>query len=520
MTSNGVRVYGSRAGEDEPKRSLVLSGGGMRVSYQAGAIKALMDEGLTFFHGDGTSGGGMSLAMLFSGLSPDEMCDRWRALKVRDFVSFMPLSNYLSTAGVMALGGTDGIVRKVFPRLGIDITRINSATGMRGTFNVCNYTRKVNEVIPHERIDVEMLVAGMSLPIFMPPLKRGPYWYTDSAWIRDANPLEAVRQGADEIWIIWTLGNSPEYRTGVFRQYIQMLEMSANGALFEDFERIAEINQRIAGGEVLYGRSRPVRVHVIAPERPLPLDPDLYFGQVDAATLIDMGYRDARRYLSQRRPEGVPLTPEATAMSERELGITFRETMTGPFALGQTEPAAGEQAGKKADTTLAMHAAVEINDIDRFVSDPTHTGRITGHVEFKPFGQQIPAERGVFRLFSPTGQQGLTRMVYELGFEHQGQPYYLAGYKEVRNDRHGTDLWNDTTTLFTRLHQGTDTTGPVAGAGVLRLGVPDLMKLTSTMRVVNAAGVSDQMRALAVFGRFFMGNLWETYGPKNPPKGS
>jgi predicted acylesterase/phospholipase RssA len=514
MTPDNFRVFGSRTGDDEPKRSLVLSGGGMRVSYQAGVIKALMDAGLTFFHGDGTSGGGMSLAMLFSGLSPDQMCDRWRSLRVGDFVSFMPLSNYLNASGVMALGGTSGIVNKVFPHLGIDIARVNRATGMQGTFNVCNYTKKVNEVIRHEQIDVEMLVAGMSLPIFMPPVKRGPYWYTDSAFIRDANPLEAVRRGADEVWIVWTLGNSPEYRPGIFRQYIQILETSANGALFEDFERIAEINQRIAAGETVFGRNRPVKVHVIAPERPLPLDPDLYFGQVDNATLIDMGYTDARRYLSRRRDEGIALTPEATAMQERELGITFRETMSGPFALGQTDPAAGEQAGKKADTSLSMHAAVEVSDLDRFVADPTHTGRITGHIDFKPFGEQIPADRGVFRLFSPTDQPGLRRMVYELGFEHQGKPYYLAGYKEVHNDRRGTDLWNDTTTLYTRLHEGTDTTGPVAGAGVLRLGVPDLMKLTSTMRVVNASGPADQVRALATFGRFFMGNLWETYGPK------
>ena len=512
--ARSTQVAGSRNGDDEPRRSLVLSGGGMRVSYQAGVLKALMDAGLTFFHGDGTSGGGMSLAMLFSGLTPDEMCDRWRSLRVGDFISFMPLSDYISAEGVMALGGTRGIVDKVFPHLGIDIARVNAATGMAGTFNVCNYTRKVNEVIPHEQIDVEMLVAGMSLPIFMPPVKRGQYWYTDSAFLRDANPLEAVRRGADEIWIVWTLGNSPEYRPGIFRQYIQMLETSANGALFEDFERIADINQRIAAGEVVFGRSQPIRVHVIAPETPLPLDPDLYFGQIDNATLIDMGYRDARRYLSRRRDEGISLTPEATAMQQPALGITFRETMSGPFALGQTDPQSGEKAGKQADTSLSMHASVEISDLDRFVADPTHTGRITGHIDFKPLGTQIPADRGAFRLFSPTDQQGVRRMVYELGFEHKGKPFYLAGYKEVRNDRHGTDLWNDTTTLYTRLHEGTDSLGSVVGAGVLRLGVPDLLKLTSTMRVVNASGPADHMRALSTFGRFFMGNLWETYAPK------
>jgi hypothetical protein len=205
---------------------------------------------------------------------------------------------------------------------------------------------------------------------------------------------------------------------------------------------------------------------------------------------------------------------ETTLMTERETGITFRETMAGPFALGETEPEAGEAAGTRAGTSLAMHAAVEIQNLARFVADQTHTGTLAGQIDFKPMGEQMPANRGVFRLFSPTDQANLRRMVYELGFEQKGQPYYLAGYKEVRNDQHGMDLWNDTTTLLTRLHKGTDSSGPVVGAGVLRLGLPDLMRLTSTIRVINAPKPADGVHALATFGRFFMGSLWDTYGPK------
>ena len=64
--------------DTSPKRSLILAGGGMRVAYQAGVIRALFEAGLTFAHADGTSGGTINLAMLFSGLSAVEMCDRWR----------------------------------------------------------------------------------------------------------------------------------------------------------------------------------------------------------------------------------------------------------------------------------------------------------------------------------------------------------------------------------------------------------------------------------------------------------
>ena len=42
---------------ESPRRSLILAGGGMRVAYQAGVIRALGEAGLVFAHGDGTSGG-------------------------------------------------------------------------------------------------------------------------------------------------------------------------------------------------------------------------------------------------------------------------------------------------------------------------------------------------------------------------------------------------------------------------------------------------------------------------------
>jgi hypothetical protein len=202
-------------------------------------------------------------------------------------------------------------------------------------------------------------------------------------------------------------------------------------------------------------------------------------------------------------------------MSDKPIGITFRETMTGNFALGETDPKAGEAAGKKAGTTLAMHATIQIDDLDGFVADSSHNGRISGQVDFAPLGLQIPAERGVFRLFSPSNKKGLSLMIYELAFEHQGQTYYLAGQKEVQSDnKAGTDMLSDTTTLFTRLHKGADAKAPVIGAGVLRLGVADLAKMVTTMRVLNASKPSEQARGMATFGRFFMGSLWDTYGPK------
>lgn len=199
-------------------------------------------------------------------------------------------------------------------------------------------------------------------------------------------------------------------------------------------------------------------------------------------------------------------------MQESTPGITFNETMAGSFALGLTDPKAIESHPKSDHHELAMHATVMVDDINRFVSDPNHLGSLSGQIDFAPFGKGIPASTGVFNLFAPTNDPKLTYMVYELGFTHENKSYYLAGHKEVRNDP-GIDIWSDTTTLYTTLYEGTDRSGTIVGAGILRLGMTDLIKLMSTMRATNADSHLERATAIATFGKFFMRELWEKYGP-------
>jgi cholesterol oxidase len=158
-----------------------------------------------------------------------------------------------------------------------------------------------------------------------------------------------------------------------------------------------------------------------------------------------------------------------------------------------------------------MHASVAIDDLDRFVSELDHAGALSGRISYPPIGTNIPSVSGRFNLFSPSGDRRLRYMVYELGFRQGDIDYYLAGKKEVRDDP-GLDLWADTTTLLAQLHRGQDASGPVVGAGVLHLDAPKLAGLVTTMRVTNARSPVEGAQALAKFGRFFLGALWESYG--------
>jgi hypothetical protein len=195
-------------------------------------------------------------------------------------------------------------------------------------------------------------------------------------------------------------------------------------------------------------------------------------------------------------------------------GITFDETMEGWFALGTASPEAGAAAGERAGTRLTMRATVTVDDLDRFITVREHPGALAGAIDFQPLGFGLVAPKGVFQLFSPGPGEDSRRMVYELAFRRGERPYYLAGQKRVRNEA-GLDLWKDTTTLFTRLHQGETAEGPVIGAGVLTLGVRQLLALMSTLRPINGGGAG----AVAAFGRFFFGELWDVYSPHAPADG-
>jgi len=200
-------------------------------------------------------------------------------------------------------------------------------------------------------------------------------------------------------------------------------------------------------------------------------------------------------------------------MQENVTSIAFHETMEGPFALGETDPHAGAEAGKTAGTTLSIGCSITIRDLDRFMSDPDHQGDIIGHVSFATFGENIPAKSGMFKLFSATDNPTDKRMVYELAFTYSGQDYYLIGRKNVRHDC-VYDLWRDTTTLYTTLHQSTNQNGSIVGAGILTIDIDRLMKLIRSMQVIRARSTVDKVHALLQFGRFFFGELWAIYGAK------
>ncbi|MCX7899241.1 MAG: patatin-like phospholipase family protein [Methylocystis sp.] len=497
------------APETPNRRALILPGGGMRVAWQAGVAQRLHEEGLRFSFADGASGGTMNLAALLSGQEPEALAKAWRSLDPKKFISPQGPLEYLRFPFMTALGDFDGITDSVFPHLGTDISRLKSATGVAARFNICDFADKAVVSLRQDEISLEHLLAGISLPIFTPAVEKAGRTYTDAVWIRDSNTLEAVKAGANELWVAWCIGNTPIFHRGALNQYVHMIEMSALGAFNAELEEIARLNAEIATGAKPYGHERPIIVHVIHPALPIPLDPDYVAGKVSSDALVDQGYQDASCYLASLNPQGSPLSNAATATPDPARGLSFSEVMTGRIVFGAATPQEGGADWN--GVPVSLRATINIRDIAAFVADPEHRGEMAAHVYCPRLGGLLPARRTNFQLFSPSGDARLALMVYEAGIVIDGRPHWLSGKKHVRRGPPWS-LWRETTTLYVQLHDGPDSSAPIVAQGVLRLGVWEFLSLLAGLHARDCNGFLERASTLYAFARFFASRLMRFYG--------
>lgn len=195
-------------------------------------------------------------------------------------------------------------------------------------------------------------------------------------------------------------------------------------------------------------------------------------------------------------------------MPRPDAGLTFREIMRGPFALGESRPPAGEHAGLRARTELALYARLSIPDVKQFVADTGHRGALDGTVVFAPLAPELRMRGGYFQLFTRSGTGKL--MVYRATVMHEGSPYCLNGVKHVGN-RSVFRSWRETTTLHCTLHAGEDASGEVVGAGILRLTASAFARQLLSFSTLNGGGMSQRAEAFSRFFVFFAGELLDTY---------
>ena len=497
-------------GEDgHRRRSLILAGGGTKVAFQAGVLQVWLDEAqLAFDHADGASGGVFNLAMLCQGMSGTEIANNWRANQPLRAIE-PNVSQWLKLPFAKSLFRLGRYRRNVLRAWGLDWPRIRSAS-REATFNLYNFTRHRHVVLTPEEMDEDRLISAVSLPMWFPPVVIDGDTYIDAVFVTDANIEEAIRRGADEVWVIWTVSEHGQWHPGFVAQYFQMIEAMANGQLRGVLARITRNNEAIAKREhAEFGR--PIEVKILHAE--VPLHYLLNFTRDRIAAAVELGVQAGRRWCHD---EEIPLRTRPPPRSGREHpSVRFSEEMAGHVDFGEYDYAAGAARGRAKSTALMFHLTIEVEDLARFVVMPDHQAAARGWIDSDAFGGRLPVKLGVFNLFVDQRDPSDKRMLYRLWFrDGAGRPLTLVGHKVVRDDA-GLDLWRDATTLYTRVlagHVKEDAAdAETIASGVLRVSPWAFARQLTTFRAT-APTAAGRVATLGRFGRLFTGRLWDVYG--------
>jgi cholesterol oxidase len=121
---------------------------------------------------------------------------------------------------------------------------------------------------------------------------------------------------------------------------------------------------------------------------------------------------------------------------------------------------------------------------------------------------------GRFNLFSSGDAEDLKKMRYRFKLtSFEGETFYFDGFKSIRNDS-GADVWADTTTLFITIYRGSDDSGTPVAKGKLYIEKDDFARQMTTMKAWDSEN-KPSIKGQASFGRFFAGELWDTYGAES-----
>jgi predicted acylesterase/phospholipase RssA len=499
-------------------RALILAGGGLKVCYQAGVLQVWLDEaGLTFDHADGASGGCLNLAMYCQGMSGQKIADNWRNLD-----PFLPVDANLT--GMWPFSASlfryDNFRQRVLPFWGIDFNAIR-ASSRDATFNVFNFSKKELELVPPSQLTEDYLIAAVSLPMWFPPVRINNNTYFDAVYITDSNLEDAVARGADELWAIWTVSRKDEWRDGFVNQYFQIVETVADTNFFQFWKRLEKNNAEIAAGR--RGEfGRPIALNLIEAE--VPVHYLLNFSRDRMAEAVNKGVEDARAWCRARHIAltSGPAYPPPPAGSPSTLQFTeemkgFVSTGGAPSSRAEYEQAAA--AGKSGNGAFMFHLDVKAPDVDAFITSPQHKTNVEGYLDAPLYGGRRPVNGGAINLFVDAGDPSKKQMRYRLFFTGgDGRDYTLVGTKEI-SGHHITDVWPETTTLYTRILAGRVEDGgaeQVLASGVLVIRPEDfLFHQLFSFRI----GGPTEKRASAMlrFGQMFFGKLWDVYGRQLGP---
>ena len=198
----------------------------------------------------------------------------------------------------------------------------------------------------------------------------------------------------------------------------------------------------------------------------------------------------------------------------QSLGVQFTETMRGYVSIASiSDYLVAVQKGREENSVCEFTVTIRSDDVEKIVSDEKHAAKMIGTLTVPVLSPHpLTITKGEFNLFVIDPNEAKTRrMQYRMWLRTQeGTRYFFDGFKHIHNDP-GFDIWADTTTLYVTIYRGDSAESPMAGRGILTIARDDFLKQLKTLRITNARTAAERVKALAKFGRFFAGALYDIY---------
>jgi cholesterol oxidase len=247
--------------------------------------------------------------------------------------------------------------------------------------------------------------------------------------------------------------------------------------------------------------------------RPLGVNPLLTISAVAerCAVLMAQDHGFKFEYDLPSKPQGVT--------APLKLGVRFSESMSGYFSTSVIDDAddaykRGSDQGRADGSPFQFILTIISDDLERTITDANYVSPMLGSVLAPALSTQaLTVTEGQFNYFLLDRDRVETkRMQYKMKISSvEGKTYFFYGFKVIHDDP-GVDSWSDTTTLYTTVFEGENEKARVLGKGILRIPIASFMRQMTTMQVTNAKGLAERWQAMLKFGRFFGGQLVDTYG--------
>ena len=315
--------------------------------------------------------------------------------------------------------------------------------------------------------------------------------------------------------MIWTTSQRGEWFDGFVGNFFGIFEATVVGSYKCALARIAVSNSAIERGEP--GEfDRVIAVKEIKAE--VPVHYLLNFSRDRAAEAVNRGVEAARLWCDEagikRRPGPVYVPAAAVAKT----AVRFSETLNGFVGFGATEFQAGLEQGRAESTPLTLHLDICVDDLDEFLTLPEHRARLQGAVECDRLGGKRPIELGSLQFLVDSGDPTRKQINYAISFRDGQNVAVLLNASKSLTDQSQAGPWREVSTAFTELSRsGENQTQPgIIAAGITTSSVIHDIEQVASIRV-DAATAAARAHALARFGAFYFGRLWDVYARRLLP---